>query len=255
MEPIRLIALLTDFGLRDPYVAEVKARILKDLPEVMFLDLSHEIDSFDVLSAGFMLYFSYSYFPEHTLFLGIVDPGVGTKRNVILAQTQNHTFLVPDNGLLSFFVQKQKLVSSLRLKIEFFSSVSNTFHARDIFAPVVKLIDHSQYWEKYDQLLTLNVPNPELSQNSLSATVCYIDKFGNLILNLENQFLNKVPPRLKLNNLLVKRVRTYAELNEEEIGILKGSHGFVELCLNQQSLAAKLKCKVGQRLSLAFLPS
>lgn len=250
------ISLLTDFGLQDPYVAQVKARILSIAPQAQIIDLTHHISSFNLLEAGFVLFTSYQYFPAATLFVAVVDPGVGTKREIILAKEGQYLFLVPNNGLLTFFIQKNLLKEVYFLKKEF--PTSTTFQGRDIFARVAAHIckqeDRPTWWQKTDlnNLIKLNLSEPKVSSSKVEALIYYQDKFGNLILNLENKTyapyfpLNK---KGKLKNFSLRVVNTYAELGEQEVGLIKGSQGFYELCLNKQSLAKILNTQPGEKIT------
>lgn len=251
-----LISLLTDFGLQDPYVAQVKATILSLAPQAKILDLSHHISSFNLLEAGFVLFTSYKYFPPSTLFVAIVDPGVGTKREIILAKGHNYLFLAPNNGLLTLFIQKNLLEEVYILKKQF--PASTTFHGRDIFARVAahlfKQEDKPSWWQKtkLNHLITLNLSKPKVSSTEVEATIFYQDKFGNLILNLENEVYAPYFPldkQGKLNHFPLRVVNTYAELNSQEIGLIKGSQGFYELCLNQKSLAKALNTQSGEEIT------
>ncbi|WP_456325746.1 SAM hydrolase/SAM-dependent halogenase family protein [Desulfonauticus submarinus] len=254
-----LIALLTDFGLKDPYVAEVKATLVSYAPNIQIIDISHQIPSFDILSASFVLYTSYHYFPANTLFVGIIDPGVGSEREIILAKTSKYSFLVPNNGLLSFFIWEKNISTIFKLNTNHFVNASTTFHGRDIFAPIAaKIITDScpsSWWEKFNlsDLISLKILPACCSKDKITATICYIDKFGNVILNLENK---KWSPKLEqkgtFRSFPLKVVQTYSQLAPNEVGILPGSHGFVELCLNQDNLAKKLNLTVGESIEIYF---
>lgn len=248
------IALLTDFGLKDPYVAQVKATLLKQAPQIPILDLTHQISSFNVLEGSFVLFTSYKHFPPSTLFVGIVDPGVGSKREIVLAKNQDYSFLVPNNGLLSFFVQHKLLQQAYFLEKKF--PASSTFHGRDIFARVAAHLAQQQidptWWKEVPlkELKTFALPRPVLTPSQVKATIYYQDQFGNLLLNLENKhYAFPLGQKGVLENFPLRVVKTYAELKAGEVGLLQGSQGFWELCLNQDNLAQKLNTYPGKEIS------
>ncbi len=145
-EPKGVIAFFSDFGYKDHYAGVVKGRILKELEEgggifkeVKFIDLTHEIPPQDVRKAALVLKFSYKYFPAGTLFLGIVDPGVGTKRRSLILCSKNYLFVGPDNGIFTFILKEEEPLSVYQIESEkvIKPPYSSTFHGRDLFAPVV----------------------------------------------------------------------------------------------------------------------
>ena len=130
---MKIIALLTDFGLKDPYVAEMKAKMLTINPNLNFVDITHEVNFADIRQAGFKLFKSYRYFPDGTIFLVVVDPGVGTSRKPIIVSTKKYYFVGPDNGVFSYIYENEEhTVYEIKVNDK---NVSYTFHGRDIFAP------------------------------------------------------------------------------------------------------------------------
>ena len=133
-----IITFITDFGTKDGYVGVMKGVILKINPDVRFIDISHEIPAQDILEAGFVLKNSYEYFPDRSIHLVVVDPTVGSKRQAVAIEGENHLFIGPDNGVFSFIYEIDRIRRVVRLENNryFLSNISNTFHGRDIFAPV-----------------------------------------------------------------------------------------------------------------------
>ena len=134
----RVITLLTDFGNQDAYVGIMKGVIAGINPFANIVDICHSISPQDIFSGAYLLYTSYKYFPRKTIHVVVVDPGVGSRRNIICVETKNYFFLAPDNGILSFIVQEERLKSIIRVTNSkyFLPSLSSTFHGRDVFAPV-----------------------------------------------------------------------------------------------------------------------
>ncbi|MDQ7032222.1 MAG: SAM-dependent chlorinase/fluorinase [Desulfonauticus sp.] len=254
------IALLTDFGDKDPYVAEVKGKIFSLNPEVKIIDITHHIPSFDVLAGAFCLYTCYVYLPKGTIFVAVIDPGVGTRRHIVLARVGDYWFLAPDNGLLSFFVWEGKINELFFLKENPFFRVSSTFHGRDIFAPLAARLSVNPcpeeiYWQRINvsELKLLNFPCPKISAQAIEARVCYVDKFGNVILNVKNNQLNlKLAQKGVVQDYPLKVIETYSDLEEGAVGLLYGSHGFLELCLKQKSCSNLLQLSSGSKVTIYF---
>lgn len=182
----KTIAMLTDFGTNDSYVGVMKAVINRIAPQTNIIDLSHAIAPQHVRQAAFTLFNTYAYFPVDTIFMVIVDPGVGTTRRPIAVRAQNYTFVAPDNGILSYalstFTQYEAIaLSNTRYHLQ---EISHTFHGRDIFAPVAAhLAANTIFHELGDPLKDLMIlPEPELftDGNRVIGEVVHIDHFGNI---------------------------------------------------------------------------
>src|SRR3954470_6462390 len=136
-----IITLTTDFGLADPFVGIMKGVILGIAPQVQLVDITHEVRSYDILEAAFVIDSAYRYFPAGTVHVIVVDPGVGSARRPIAASANGHVFVAPDNGILSCILESDAVASGMSAywitnRSLFLDSVSQTFHGRDIFAPV-----------------------------------------------------------------------------------------------------------------------
>src|SRR5262245_41467438 len=185
-----LITLTTDFGLEDPFVGVMKGVILGIAPDVQIVDVTHSIPSHDVVRASLTLRSSHRFFPEGTVHVVVVDPGVGSSRRPILISTKRYFFVGPDNGVLSVAceLEDQVQVFHLTSRQYFLEPVSNTFHGRDIFSPVAACLSRGVapdvLGERVQSLVKLEFPQVRKSGNTLIAKVLHADKFGNLLTNV-----------------------------------------------------------------------
>ncbi|MCF6154853.1 MAG: hypothetical protein E3K36_06280 [Candidatus Brocadia sp.] len=206
MRRSHIITLLTDFGNQDAYVGIMKGVIAGINPSANIIDICHTIPPHDILNGAYLLSTSYQYFPKGTIHVAVVDPGVGSRRDIICVCIRNYIFLVPNNGILSFIVPGEKPKNIIRVtNTKFFlPSLSNTFHGRDVFAPVAAHlslgIKPQQLGSKINQLEHLNIPGPECKKTGqLEGRIIYIDRFGNLITNItqshiEQHIINQSKP-------------------------------------------------------------
>jgi S-adenosyl-L-methionine hydrolase (adenosine-forming) len=267
---MRIITLLTDFG--SFYPAQMKGVMLSRLGEkardITFVDIAHDIPPQDVRAGAFALLSSVRYFPPGTIHLAVVDPGVGTDRLGLVVESGGQTFVGPDNGLI---LPAAKSLSTpgkplLAYKIVITSevmgsnmgptglaapktSVSSTFHGRDIFAPIAALLASGKSPAAVGPRVRpkdLNFGEAMRTERGIEATVIYVDRFGNLILNMR-----KVPTfQVSLLGIKLKRAVTYAEARRIEPLITLGSHGFAEIAVNSGSAAEAFCLKAGDRIEL-----
>ncbi len=184
-----VIVLLTDFGLNNNFVGVMKGVIYRINPRARIVDLCHEIESHNIHDAAFLLRSSYPYFSEGTIFLTVVDPGVGSERKAVIVETEKHIFVAPDNGILSFLGAKEiKRIIQITNEEYFLKPVSDTFHGRDIFAPVAARLSRGEEVEKFGtpgkEIKKLKFSAPEVRKNRLTGEVIYVDRFGNLLTNI-----------------------------------------------------------------------
>jgi len=254
-----MITLTTDFGIKDPYVAEMKGAILIINPKATIIDVTHEVEKFNVRMAAFILASAAPYFPKGTTHLAVVDPGVGTQRRAILMQTKQGFFVGPDNGVLILAAQSQGILHVHQLANPKFMlpKVSSTFHGRDIFAPVAAHVDSGVKPEEVGPEIK-DVVKPEFAvvkrkSGSLIGGVLHVDGFGNVITNIPREELAEakaVNVKLPKISLKLPFVKTYAEVKPKEAIALIGSHGFLELALNQGSAAEKFLAKAGDKIEV-----
>lgn len=252
-----IIALLTDFGTQDYFVAAMKGVILSINREANIIDITHEITPQDIASASFILQSCYKEFPAKTIFTAVVDPGVGSARRAILVETAEYFFLSPDNGLLSFVFESSEnyKVFEISNKMFFRQPVSRTFHGRDIFAPCAAHLSRgvkpSEFGDEINDPLTLGKQNPRrVSENAIEAEIIFIDRFGNLITNLKAEDL---PDKfhLEINSQKIEKLcRFFAEAETGELFMIAGSAGFLEVAVFQESAKDLLNAKIGQKISV-----
>jgi hypothetical protein len=244
---MKIITLLTDFG--SFYPAQIKGVILSRLKdkEVTFVDIAHDIPPQDVRAGAFALLSSARYFPSGTIHIAVVDPGVGAGRLGLVVESGAQLFVGPDNGLL--LPAAQSLGSPQAYKIARKFEASSTFHGRDVFAPAAALLAAGEKPASLGPRVrpkTLSFGEPRWTDRGIEATVIYIDRFGNLILNMQ-----KLPAfDLSLKGIKLKKVRTYGEARRIEPLITLGSHGFAEIAVNQGSAAEVFCLKAGDRIEL-----
>ncbi len=249
--PGRPIVLLTDFGWKDHYVGVVKGVILTSHPDARIIDLSHDIDPQDIASAHILLKNAYPYFPRKTVFVAVVDPGVGTERKIIGVETPDYTFLAPDNGLLGFLGTDEPVrrIVEITRKRYFRNPVSNTFHGRDIFAPVAASLSQGtplrEMGPSRKDMVRLLAPGPRIRQGEIEGRVISIDRFGNLVTDIPEKAL----PRGKELTISVGKSRirglsrTYG--SKKRTLALIGSDGMLEISINRGNAAEKLAVSVG----------
>lgn len=250
------IALLTDFGTSDYFVAAMKGTMLKIAPDVSFVDITHEIPPQDIRSAAFVLEACYRDFPPGTVFLCVVDPGVGSERRPIVVEIEDYLFVGPDNGLFSFVLGETGARTYSIANDELLSDrVSSTFHGRDIFAPIAAYLSTGlpaeEVGPRVDGPVRLEFTRPrKVSESEIRGEVIHIDHFGNLVTNFlpDQVFAGGV---FEINGHVVeRRVGHYAEANRGEVICVTGSAGFVEISSNLDSAARMLNAAVGDRVVL-----
>ena len=247
---IKIVALLTDFGIKDHYVGVVKARILKELKKsfnINFVDITHEIPHQDIRKAALSLYFSYKYFPEGTIFLAIVDPGVGTERKAVVIKTKEYIFIGPDNGLFSLIYTENPDFSAFEIIKEkvLKPPYSSTFHGRDLFAPAVAYILDEVPLEEFlkpfsqESLKKLNFPFPKRTSKGYRLSVWYVDQFGNIVTNFHQKMIEK-PFKVLVNKKEVPLVKSYGYAKKGELVALFGSEGLLEIAIREGSASETL---------------
>jgi S-adenosylmethionine hydrolase len=254
-----MITLTSDFGLKDPYVAEIKGVILTINPKATLIDITHDVEKFDVRMAAFMLASAAPYFPQGTVHLAVVDPGVGSQRRAILIQTEKGFFVGPDNGILVLAAQNQGIEHIYHLTNPKFMlhKISSTFHGRDIFAPAAAHLDKgvqpTEFGTEIKDQTSPKFTKVKRANGSLIGEVMHIDGFSNIITNINET--DMVQNHAKLVNVDLPIIslklafgKTYAEAKPKEPIALIGSHGFLEIALNQGKAAEKFHAKAGDKI-------
>ncbi|HQI00020.1 MAG TPA: SAM-dependent chlorinase/fluorinase [Deltaproteobacteria bacterium] len=235
-----LITLLSDFGTEDAYVAQVKARILSALPDATIVDITHEVPPYGVLSAAWLLFTSYGYFPAGSIHLCVVDPGVGTSRAAVALKKDGHTFVGPDNGVFSFLYPADEATEIL-WRPE--GHISPTFHARDIFAPAVGEIMKGVPPKQLGQPLT----NP-VRFDLAKAMVVHIDRFGTVITNVDCSKLKQGCAVLVGKTRIERIAQTFSDIPPGEPALVCGSASTIEIAANRMRAADILGAEVGMEL-------
>jgi S-adenosylmethionine hydrolase len=254
-----LISLLTDFGLMDPFVAEMKAVILSICPSARIIDISHGVEKFNIRMGAFLLASAAPAFPTGTVHIAVVDPGVGSVRRPIVVETERSLYVGPDNGLLVPAAQSERMVHVYEVtnRSMFRNEISATFHGRDIFAPVAAhLACGSPSIECGAEITDYVMPPYAQSRFDGMTVLCevfHIDGFGNIITNLRStqlsEFNLKAGEKLEMSlgkkQLPVRYVNTYSDLRKNEFGLLVGSHGFLEIACREKSAAKRVRARMG----------
>lgn len=242
---MRRIALLTDFGTRDPYVASMKG-VLAARTDAPVHDLTHEIKPFDVLEAAWFLRTVAPWWPEGTIFVCVVDPGVGTSRKIVAAERGGKVFLAPDNGLLTFVADEGQSIEDESL---FLPTTSTTFHGRDRFAPVAAAMANGiAVGGPKTPLIRLNYEPPTYG-DVVKGTIVAVDRFGNVITDIEAARLTG-RYELRLRDLVLdRREATYGSAAPGPF-VIVGSSGTLEISIANASAAERLHMRRLERVEL-----
>jgi S-adenosylmethionine hydrolase len=257
-----VITLTTDFGIRDPYVAEMKAVILSISPNAKIVDITHEIEKFNLRMGAFVLASASPYFPKNAAHVAVVDPGVGTQRQPILIQTKRGYLIGPDNGVLALAAKNEEIehIYKITNRKLMMPKISNTFHGRDIFAPAAAHLAKGTLPAEFGPE-TRKVTMPEFARiskrrNMLVGEVLHVDDFGNIITNYGEKELElmdiKETVNIKLENtkLKLKLCKAYAEIEPQKPLVIVGSHNFLEISINQGNAAETFKTRSGDNVTL-----
>ena len=255
-----IITLLTDFGTDDEYVGLMKGVILSINPSATIVDLTHQIDSQDIVQAAFTIHSGYHYFPEGTVHLIVVDPGVGTKRGLLALKLKNHFFIAPDNGVLTLLLNEKEISSLVLISNSSFfrAAVSRTFHGRDILAPVgahiANGLDIHELGPDIDVQNVVCLENfgaRRIENGEIRGQIVAIDHFGNLITNIDSELLSEnlhAGPEKKIqikirSNTINGLSETYGGVRSNTPLALIGSRGYLEIAINEGNAAQFLKAK------------
>ena len=260
--PRRIITLTTDFGTADHFVGTMKGVILGICPTAQIVDITHEVQPFEIPDGAFTVAQAYSYFPKKTIHVVVVDPGVGSTRRPLLAETAGHYFIAPDNGVLSMVLGAGKLsVRHITYERFFLHPLSRTFHGRDVFAPVAAHlasgIQAARFGKRIDDYLRLDFDQPtRTGKNVWTGSILKVDRFGNLATNLhikEFPGVNTQPFELRAGLRTISRLAlTFTECEPGEMFVIVGSSGYLEVASNQGSAAKTLGCGAGSPVQLTI---
>ena len=262
---IPLITLLTDFGDRDYFVASVKGVILNINPQAQIVDLSHHVTPHDVADAAYLLKSCYRYFPDGTIHVAVVDPGVGTTRRPLVVSSSRYYFVGPDNGLFTHIYQDETGVEVRHLENRQYrlDSEGATFDGRDLFAPAAAWLTKGQPIGSFGRLVPnyerLPISEPSWDKHVMAGEIVYIDRFGNLISNLTAYQIREVrgvtkraDPYIRIGGLTIDGlVHSYGEGSADTPQALINSNGYVEVFLKEGRAADRLKVSRGARIDLS----
>ena len=253
---VQVITLTTDFGTQDWFVGVMKGVIAGIAPEAKVIDITHEIPPGNIRAGAFAVAASFSFFPKGTIHVAVIDPGVGSTRAPLAVRTEDYIFVGPDNGLLSWAWQRQKLhrIYTLENSKFFLKPVSQTFHGRDIFAPVAAHLSTGKpiqtFGRKPAHIVRLPWPAPTLSNQQITGQILYFDRFGNALTNISESALRKFDTsKLQLfskrRHLCAVKEFYQAVPRGKPVGVL-GSSGFLEIAINGGNAARQLKLDLDQ---------
>jgi len=244
-----VVALLTDFGLKDGFVGAVKAVVLSTNPSARIVDLSHEVTPFDVLEGALILKAHYRYFPEGTVFLAVVDPGVGSERLPVVVETPRYLFVGPMNGLFDLVLKEEPNFKAYKIERFTLPAVNATFHGRDVFAPVAGHLSRGlppeQVGPPVEYAFLLNYPEPKDLGGRVEGEVVYFDRFGNAVTSVPCGRYEAVVFRGERYPV----VPYFALGDGRRPSGVCGSFGLMELFLKERSLKDELCVRKGEKVA------
>lgn len=253
------IALLTDFGTRDYFVAAMKGVILSINPKAVIIDITHEIPPQDVWTSAFVLKSAYKWLPSGTIFLAVVDPGVGTERLPLIIKTRRYYFVGPDNGLLSLAAEEDGVEAVYKIEAKL-PRISTTFHGRDVFAPAAAYlslgIEPRLLGVPVKSWIKLEFPAPRVEDNVIHARAIYVDRFGNVYTSAREeafqiaQYGDTLCFEAEGRIIKAKFVETYGRARAGETVALINSEGYLELAVAMGNAASTYGLKPGLDLKI-----
>jgi len=261
----QIIGLITDFGARGQhYVASMKGIILNINPKVNIIDIAHNITPFSIIETSYIIKSTYSLYPKKTIFIIVVDPGVGSSREIIIIRTKSDYFFIgPNNGIFTNVFDSSEISKCIHIKnVQYFNSpVSKTFHGRDIMAPVgaylSKGVNIDRFGSKFPiaQLNDFPIELKKISDKEIRCTIQYIDEFGNIITNIKGNFVifkedAEMAIRMGEQKIRGKFVKFFEEVYVNSLLFIVGSSGFLEISKNQGNAASDLGLNVGDIMTV-----
>lgn len=262
---MKIVTLLSDFGLRDGYVAQMKGVILKECPGARIIDISHQIERHNIMMGSFVLETTTPYFPNGTVHVAVVDPGVGSDRKAIVIECESGFLVGPDNGLMARASEKLGLKSIRKIQETSLDMkpISNTFHGRDIFAHVAGMLligkRPDEIGDTVSGLERLHLAPARFAGDKLTCQVLHVDNFGNIITNVEDEQFRKIGSvgekimiRTGKADFHARIAKSYHELAPDSVGVLIGSQGYVEIALRERSASEELDLKPLDEIEFRF---
>ena len=236
------VTLLTDFGLKDSYVGVMKGVILSGNPKVTVIDISHEINPQDIGEAAFILYSAFKYFPADTIHVIVVDPGVGSTRRIIGLERDDTLFIAPDNGVLQYIFEESEPYKVYHFNQDkwFGSTISSTFHGRDIFAPLAahlsRGVDPVEMGTEIDDYTRIGIPRPLRTSRGLEGKVIHCDRFGNMITNIRASDIKGMLKDIEVicGDTQIEGIKNnYSEASRGDLLAVIESNGFLEIAVRE----------------------
>ncbi len=254
-----IITLLTDFGLNDNFAGVIKGVMLRINPKIQIVDISHNINPQDILEGAILLANSFKFFPKGAIHMAVVDPGVGSERRPILVKAGDYFFIAPDNGILSLALKDEKVKKIIHLtnKRFFLKPVSDTFHGRDIFAPVAAYFSLGRrigdFGRPIKKIKNLELPEVRFEKDLLIGEVIYIDRFGNLVTNIRkenfNDFVGKRDFVIEFKGILLDTISgSYSERDRNSPLAIWDSFSYLEIAINQGSAKESFSARIGSKV-------
>jgi len=240
-----MIVLFTDFGLADPYVGQLHAVLARDAPDVPVIDLFHAVPNFDIRAAAYLLPAYARQFPPGTVFLCVVDPGVGSARPAVMLKADGCWYVGPDNGLFHLLVRRAAAYECHVIRWRP-SKLSASFHGRDLFAPVAAMLAHGEKPESEPAALTAPAGEPwpeDLAQ------ILYVDHYGNAVTGLRAGTISPAQ-HLQVRKAIVKYARVFSEIPAGVPFWYENANGLVEIAVNRGNAAATLELQTGDPITL-----
>lgn len=253
-----IITLTTDFGLSDHYVGTMKGVILARCSNAVIVDINHDIPAFSILNGAYSISQAARFFPPQTIHVVVIDPGVGTSRKPILVEAGNQTFIAPDNGVLALILQQHRAASVREItnRALWLESPSDTFHGRDVFAPVAAALaaglakpdQVGPTLNSYEKLADLQARR--IDTEITRGLVLNVDHFGNIVTNFPSYTSSDTSSILVKDKEIRGFYKTFGEAPIGKLFIYHGSSGYLEIGMNQQSAAHALGVSLGDKISL-----
>jgi S-adenosyl-L-methionine hydrolase (adenosine-forming) len=259
---LSIVTLTTDFGTTDHFAGTMKGVILGIAPRVSIVDITHEVTPFEVAEGAFTIGEAYRWFPKGTVHVVVVDPGVGTERHPVLVEAAGQYFIGPDNGVFTIIYESEShRVRAIANEAYFLPDVSRTFHGRDIFAPCAAHLAAgvlpSRFGKRIEGYVQLGLMKPrQMARRVWAGVVLKVDRFGNLITNLNVDTLPDIRTRPFELSVGLRQIAglaaTFGECAPGEIANVIGSSGYLEVAVNQGSAAKTLGCGAGAPVEITF---
>ena len=251
VRPAGVLTLTTDFGTRDHYVGAMKGAVMSVAPQVQVFDISHEIPSFDVAEGAFAIAQSYPYYPDGTVHVVVVDPGVGSDRRAVAVAAEGHWFVAPDNGVLSQVLEAAGRFEAREVDLRHgLARMSTTFHGRDLFAPAGARLAAGLPFEEIGPMAADLVHMDAAAASDGCGRVLHVDRFGNLVTSFRASDLPEGASLALGDRTVTARARAYASMPAGRLFLIVGSSGYVEVSMNRGSAADAAGVRAGEAVTL-----